>query len=87
VEIGGGYTGFAGFAVVEPQNRARRLDEEVWPPRPVQPPKRGGQTAWAGEIARAGLTTQGGGLTAVVAGVEMLRSGGHASGLQGLRRG
>jgi hypothetical protein len=23
---------------VEPQNRGRRLDEEVWPPRPVQPP-------------------------------------------------
>jgi hypothetical protein len=31
---------------VEPQNRGRRLEEEVWPPRPVQPPKRGGQTAW-----------------------------------------
>jgi hypothetical protein len=28
-------------------------------PRPVQPPRRGGQTAWAGQIARAGLTTQG----------------------------
>jgi hypothetical protein len=23
---------------VEPQTRGRRLDEEVWPPRPVQPP-------------------------------------------------
>jgi hypothetical protein len=44
---------------VEPQNRGRRLDEEVWPPRPVQP-RRGGQTAWAGQIARAGLTAQGG---------------------------
>jgi hypothetical protein len=31
---------------VEPQNRGRRLDEEVRSPRPVQPPKRGGQTAW-----------------------------------------
>jgi hypothetical protein len=31
---------------VEPQNRGRRLDEEVRPPRPVQPPRRGGQTAW-----------------------------------------
>jgi hypothetical protein len=38
---------------VEPQNRGRRLDEEVRPPRPVQPPRRGGLTAWAG------LTTQG----------------------------
>jgi hypothetical protein len=66
---------------VEPQNRGRRLDEEVWPPRPVQSPRRGSQTAWAG------LTAQGGGLTALVAGAEMLRSGGHASGLQGLRRG
>jgi hypothetical protein len=72
---------------VEPQNRGRRLDEEVWPPRPVQPPRRGGQTAWAGQIARASLTAQGGGLTALVAGAEMLRSGGHASGSQGLRRG
>jgi hypothetical protein len=35
---------------VEPQNRGRRLDEELWPPRPVQPPRRGGQTAWAGQI-------------------------------------
>jgi hypothetical protein len=73
---------------VEPQNRGRRLNEEVWPPRPVQPPRRGGQTAWAGQIARADLTAQGGGgLTALVAGAEMLRSGGHASGSQGLRRG
>jgi hypothetical protein len=31
---------------VEPQNRGRRLDEEVRPPRPVQLPRRGGQTAW-----------------------------------------
>jgi hypothetical protein len=51
VEIGGGYTEFAVFAVVhqnysvEPQNRGRRLDEEVRPPRPVQPLMRGGQTA------------------------------------------
>jgi hypothetical protein len=51
---------------VEPQNRDQRLDEEVWPPRPVQPPRRGGQTA------RAGLTAQGGGLTALVAGAKML---------------
>jgi hypothetical protein len=29
-------------------------------PRPVQPPRRGGQTAWAGQIARASLTAQGG---------------------------
>jgi hypothetical protein len=39
---------------IEPQNRGQRLDEEVRPPRPVQPPRRGGQTPWAG------LTTQGG---------------------------
>jgi hypothetical protein len=72
---------------VDLQNRGRRLDEEVWPPRPVQPPRRGGQTAWAGKIARAGLTTQGGGRTALVAGAEMLPSGGHASGSQDMRRG
>jgi hypothetical protein len=36
-----------------PQNRGQRLDEEVRPPRLVQPPRRGGQTAWAG------LTAQG----------------------------
>jgi hypothetical protein len=72
---------------VGPQNRGRRLDEEVWPPRPVQPPRRGGQTAWADQITRAGLTAQRGGLTALIAGAEMLRSGEHASGSQGLRRG
>jgi hypothetical protein len=51
---------------VEPQNRGRRLDEEMRPPRPVQPPRRGGQTAWAGVTAQegwsdllAGLTAQG----------------------------
>jgi hypothetical protein len=38
----------------------------------------------AGQISLASLTAQGGGLTA---GVKMLRSGGHASGSQGLRRG
>jgi hypothetical protein len=72
---------------IELQNRGRRLDEEVRPPRSVQPPRRSGQTAWAGQIARAGLTAQGGGLTALVAGAEMLQSGAHASGSQGLRRG
>jgi hypothetical protein len=40
-----------------------------------------------GQIFRAGLTAQGGSLTALVAGAEMLRSGGHTSGSQGLRRG
>jgi hypothetical protein len=30
---------------VDPQNRGRRLDEEVQPPKPVQPPRRAGQTA------------------------------------------
>jgi hypothetical protein len=38
---------------VEPQNRGRKLDEEVRPPRPVEPPRRGSQTTWAS------LTTQG----------------------------
>jgi hypothetical protein len=41
----------------------------------------------AGQISRAGLTAQGGGLTALAAGAEKLRSGGHASGSQGLRQG
>jgi hypothetical protein len=41
----------------------------------------------AGQTARAGLTAKGGGLTALAAGAEMLQSGGHASGSQGLRRG
>jgi hypothetical protein len=50
---------------VEPQNRGRRLDEEMRPPRPVQPPRRGSRIAWAGQIARAGLAAQGGGLTAL----------------------
>jgi hypothetical protein len=45
---------------VEPQNRGRRLDEEVWPPRPVQPPRRGSQTAWADQIDRVGLIALGG---------------------------
>jgi hypothetical protein len=31
---------------VEPQNRGRRLDEKVRPPRPVQLPRRASQTAW-----------------------------------------
>jgi hypothetical protein len=44
----------------------------------VRPPR-------AGQISRAGLTAQGGGLTALAAGAEMFRSGGHASGSQGLR--
>jgi hypothetical protein len=45
---------------VEPQNRGQRLNDEVRPARPVQPPRRGGQTAWVGQIARVGLTAQGG---------------------------
>jgi hypothetical protein len=67
---------------VEPQNRGRRLNEKVRPLRLVQPPRRGGQTAWASLTAQGG----GGGLTAWVAATEKLRSGGHASGSQGLRR-
>jgi hypothetical protein len=64
---------------VEPQNWGRRLDEEVWPSRPVKPPRRGGQTAWAS------LTAQSGGLIALVTAAEKFRSGGHASRSQGLR--
>jgi hypothetical protein len=45
---------------VEPQNRGRKLDEEMRPPRPVQPPRRGSRIAWAGQIARVGLAAQGG---------------------------
>jgi hypothetical protein len=41
----------------------------------------------AGQISLAGLTAQGGGLTALAAGVKILQTGGHASGSQGLRRG
>jgi hypothetical protein len=52
---------------VEQQNRGRRLDEELRPPRPVQPPRRGSQTAWAG------LNAQRGGLTALVTAAEKLR--------------
>jgi hypothetical protein len=37
---------------VEPQNRVQRLDEEVRPLRPVQPPRRGGQTAQGGQSDR-----------------------------------
>jgi hypothetical protein len=51
---------------VEPQNRGRRLDEKVRPPRPVQLPRRGGQTVPLGGPAQAG------GLTALVAGAEKL---------------
>jgi hypothetical protein len=39
---------------VEPQYRGPRLDEEVRPPKSVQPPMRGGQTAWAGLTAHGG---------------------------------
>jgi hypothetical protein len=70
---------------VEPQNRGRRLDEDARPPRPVQPP--GVTVRPPGPVrSPAGLTALGGGLTAVVTGAEMLRSGGHTSGSQGLRR-
>jgi hypothetical protein len=40
---------------VELQNRGRRLNEEVWPPRPVKPARRSGQTAWVGLSAPGGL--------------------------------
>jgi hypothetical protein len=61
VVIGGGYIEFVGLTVVHQKTTGllgwatksrRRLDEEVRPPRLVQSPRRGGQTAWAGLTAR-----------------------------------
>jgi hypothetical protein len=72
---------------VEPQNRGRRLNEVVRSPRLVQPPRRGGQTAWGRSDLPGRSNHPGGGLTALAAGAEKLQSGGHASGSQGLRRG
>jgi hypothetical protein len=72
---------------VEPQNRGRRLDEEVWPTQAGSTAQEG----WSDRLGRSDCPGRsnrpGGGLTALVAGAEMLRSGGHASGSQGLRRG
>jgi predicted alpha/beta hydrolase family esterase len=65
----------------EAEDSTRRCGQ----PKPVQPPRRDGQTAWAGQIARAGLTAQGGGLTVLVASAEILRCEGHALGSQVLR--
>jgi hypothetical protein len=56
-------------------------------PGPFNCPRGAVRPPAAGQIARAGLTAQGGGLTALAAGTEILRSRGHASGSQGLRRG
>jgi hypothetical protein len=50
--------------------RCGRLGRFNHPGGAVRPPG-------AGQIARAGLTTQGGGLTALAAGAEKLRSGGR----------
>jgi hypothetical protein len=77
VAIGGGYTKIAGFAVVH-QKTTGLLD---WATKP-RPKTRQGDVA-----NQAGLTAQGGGLTALAAAAEELRSGGHTSGSQGLRRG
>jgi hypothetical protein len=46
--------------LVEPQNRGRRLNEEMRPPRLVQPPRRGGQTAWTGLTAQLGRSDRPG---------------------------
>jgi hypothetical protein len=103
VAIGGGYTEFAGFPVVhkkttrllswatKPRPKTRRggaatqaslTAQEGWFDRLDS------LTAQEGRSNRlAGLTAQWGGLTARVAGAEKLRSGGHASGSQGLHRG
>jgi hypothetical protein len=74
VGIGGGYTEFAGFAVVH-QKTTRLLG---WATKLRLMTRRGGAAT------QAGITTQGGGLTALVAAAEKLRSGGHTSGSQGL---
>jgi hypothetical protein len=77
VAIGGGDTEFAGFAVV--QQKTTGLLGCATKPRP---------NTRRGDVAtQGGLTAQGGGMTALVAGPEMLRSGGHASGSQDLRQG
>jgi hypothetical protein len=96
VEIGGGYTEFAGFAVVH-QKTTGSLG---WATKSRLKTRRGGVATQAGSTAQEGRSDRlgrsdcpgrsnhpGGGLTALVAGAEMLRSGGHASGSQGLRRG
>jgi hypothetical protein len=57
---------------VEPQNQGQRLDEEVRPPRPVQPPGRDGQTAWGRSDLPGRSNHPGGGLIALAAGAEML---------------
>jgi hypothetical protein len=70
------------------------LGYSVEPQKPRLKTRRGGAATQAGLTAQegrsdrlAGLTAQGCGQTALVAGAEMLRSGGHASGSRGLRRG
>jgi hypothetical protein len=90
VVIDGGYTEFARFAVVH-QKTTRLLS---WATKPRPKTRRGGAATQAGLTSQegrsdclAGLTAQGGGLTALVAGAEMFRSGGHLSLSQGLRRG
>jgi hypothetical protein len=90
VVIGGGYTEFARFVVVH-QKTTGLLG---WAKKPRLKTRRGGAATQAGLTAQegrsdrlAGLTAQGGGLTALVAGAEKIRSGGHTSGSQGLRRG
>jgi hypothetical protein len=40
---------------VEPQNRGRKLHEDVRPPRPVQPLRRGRQTARADQTAQGAV--------------------------------
>jgi hypothetical protein len=97
VEIGGGYTEFVGFEVVH--QKTTELLGCATKPRPKT--RRGGAATQAGSTAQEGRSDRlgrsdrrdrsnrhrGGSLTALVAGAEMLRSGGHASGSQGLRRG
>jgi hypothetical protein len=71
--------------------------ENHWATKPRPKSRRGGAATQAGLTAQerrsdclAGLTAQGGGgggLTALVAVAEKLRSGGHASGLQRLHQG
>jgi hypothetical protein len=72
---------------VEPQTEAEDSTRRCGHPGRFNRPGGAVRPPGAGQIARAGLTAQGGGLTALATDAEMLRSGGHASGSQVLRRG
>jgi hypothetical protein len=88
--IGGGYTEFAGFAVVH-QKTTRLLG---WATKPIPKTRQGSAATQACSTAQEGRSDclgqsnrPRGGLTTWVAAAEKLRSAGHVSGSQGLRRG